>query len=348
MIRDFSPRITSELVTLTYPYKPANHTSLNSKVLDRFLPRTTGGRGLAETLSAFEPDIVYSDSPLYAGQFRISSLLRRKRIPLILHLRGDWWQEYRDWFDSVIWRKRLVSLPNLTLQSAGTILASKITPICRWLEQIVRQHTLIERTEVVYQGVDPILFFPESGFEFQRPAVAIIQNHTVYRKVAGLLDFYEVIARAPDIQFYIAEGEAVDQSFLPQIKRRFQSLPNVHFLSGINSLPAVRKMLTASDCYVLASGLDCCPTTILEASLMNRPVIASRIGGVPEIVLENQTGWTIENDDVDSWVEKIRAAVSDRRLSESLGRRGRQWVSAKFAWTTIAKQVESILTSEAG
>jgi glycosyltransferase involved in cell wall biosynthesis len=345
MIRDFSPRITSELVTLSY--KPSNHP-VKSRAVDRILPRTTGGLGLAETLSAFEPDIVYSDSPQYAGQFRISSLLRKKRIPLILHLRADWWQEYRDEFDSATWRKRLLSIPNLTLKSTGTLLASKITPICKWLERIVRQHTLIKRTEVVYQGVDPTFYFPESGLEFQRPAVAIIQNHTVYRKVAGLLDFYEVMARVPDVQFYIAEGEAVDQTFLPQIKRRFQSLPNVHFLPGINSIQAVRQMLTASDCYVLASGLDCCPTTILEASLMNRPVIASRIGGVPEIVLENQSGWTIENDDVDSWVEKIRATVSDRRLSESLGRRGREWVSEKFSWTTIAKQVESILTSEAG
>ena len=106
-------------------------------------------------------------------------------------------------------------------------------------------------------------------------------------------------------------------------------------------------MLTASDCYVLASGLDCCPTTVLEASLMGKPVIASRVGGVPEIVLENETGWTIENDDVKAWVDKIKLTVTDSRLNRALGDKGRRWVEEKFSWTTIAKQVENILVAEA-
>jgi len=346
MIKDFSPRITSELVTLAYPYKHVDQTSLRNKVIDRFLPRTTSGRGLAETVSSFEPDIIYSDSPLYAGQVHISSLLTRKRIPLILHLRGDWWQEYRDWFLSANWGKRLLSIQGFAFQSSGTLLASKITPICKWLERIVKHHTLNKRTEVVYQGVDPALFYPEHGLNFRRPAVVIIQNHTVYRKVLGLLNFQKVISKLPAVNFYIAEGEEANQSFLPLIREQLDRFTNVHFVSGINSVEAVRRMLTAADCYVLASGLDCCPTTVLEASLMNKPVIASRIGGVPEIVLENRTGWTIRNDDVETWVEKIQLAVSDSRLGGNLGRKGRDWVAQKFGWATIAKQVEEILVSE--
>ena len=346
MAQGFSSRITYEVVTLTYPFTSVRYTSFRNKVLDHFLPVTTTGRSLTTTLSSFEPDIVYSDSPFYAGQFQVASFLRGKRRPLILHLRGDWWREYHDWLLSAAWRKRLFSIQNLALQSTGIMLSSKITPICKWLERIVKRYTHNKRTEVVYQGVDPNQFYSQDGFNFQRPAVAIIQNHTVYGKVAGLLEFHRVVERLPKVHFYIAEGEEVDQSFLPLIKQRFRELPNVHFVSGINTAEAVRKMLTTSDCYVLASGLDCCPTTVLEASLMRKPVIVSRIGGVPEIVLENQTGWTVRNGDVEGWVEKIGLAVTDYRLNRRLGRKGREWVAETFGWDKIARQVENMLISE--
>ncbi|MGD0423214.1 MAG: glycosyltransferase family 4 protein [Candidatus Bathyarchaeia archaeon] len=80
---------------------------------------------------------------------------------------------------------------------------------------------------------------------------------------------------------------------------------------------------------------------------MGKPVIASRIGGVPEIILENETGWTIENDDVEDWVNKIRLTVTDSGLNKTLGDKGRSWVKEKFGWNTVARQVEDILIAEA-
>jgi glycosyltransferase involved in cell wall biosynthesis len=201
--------------------------------------------------------------------------------------------------------------------------------------------------EVVYQGVDPAQFYPEGGLNLRKPAVAIIQNHTIYGKVAGLLSFRGVMASLPEIQFYISEGEDVERSLLPIIKQHLSDLPNVHFVAGISSTGAVRSMLTACDCYVLASGLDCCPTTVLEASLMSKPVIASKVGGVPEIVLENETGWTVRNDQASRWVEKIRLLANDTRLSRVLGHKGHEWVAENFSWRTIARQVEGILIREA-
>jgi len=345
MAQEFSSQITYDIVTLTYPNQIVRHASLWRKVHDRLVPMTTTGRGLSEVIASLQPDIIYSDSPFYAGQYQLTSFLRKK--PMILHLRGDWWQEYWDWLRSASWKNRIISAQHLAYQTSGTMRARKITPICKWLEKIVKHHTLNKRTEVVYQGVDPAQFYPQEGFEFQRPAVAIIQNHTVYRKVVGLLNFYNVITKLPEVHFYIAGGEAENQSFLPVIKDRLLSLPNVHFVSGITSTDSVRQMLTASDCYVLASGLDCCPTTVLEASLMGKPVIASRVGGVPEIVLENETGWTVENDNINAWVEKIKLTVTDSRLNRALGSKGRGWVREKFNWTAIAKQVEEILIREA-
>ena len=80
---------------------------------------------------------------------------------------------------------------------------------------------------------------------------------------------------------------------------------------------------------------------------MRKPVIASRVGGVPEIVLENKSGWTIDNDSVEEWVSKIRTILSDPRLSRRIGEQGREWVMTNFSWKTVAAQIEDILAREA-
>jgi glycosyltransferase involved in cell wall biosynthesis len=182
--------------------------------------------------------------------------------------------------------------------------------------------------------------------EFEKPSVAIIQNHTVFPKVAGLLKLKPVVENLWNVHFYIAEGESVDQHHLNLVRQTYSNLPNVHFVSNVSNLGRVRQMLSACDVYVLASELDCCPTTVLEASLMKKPVIASRVGGVPEIVSEGVTGWTIDNNRIDEWIEKILLTVQDSKLNHQLGENGRRWVEKHFSWKNIARQVEDLILSE--
>jgi glycosyltransferase involved in cell wall biosynthesis len=213
---------------------------------------------------------------------------------------------------------------------------------------VVKAHLPTKPTEVVYQGVDPSEYsgrYDDIGLK--RPAVVVIQNHAILPKVEGLLSFRRVIQKLPAVNFYIAEGEDFGQSYLPLIKESFSRCNNVHFVKGINNPTAVRNMLGSADAYVLASGLDCCPTTILEASLMRRAVIASRVGGIPEIVLQNETGWTIGNESINEWVSKLSMILEDAKLRKRIGERGREWVTEKFGWRTIGTQVEHLLTREA-
>jgi glycosyltransferase involved in cell wall biosynthesis len=203
-----------------------------------------------------------------------------------------------------------------------------------------------KRSEVVYQGVDPGELRPEGGFDSVHPSVAIVQNHSILPKVQGLLNFREVVNRLPKVHFYVAEGEAWAQNFLPLVKEHYARLHNVHFVKGITTSGAVSRLLTACDCYVLASGLDCCPTTVLEASLLEKPVLASRVGGVPEIIVDGYTGWSIDNNRIDEWVGKIEMLLADTKLARTLGTQGRKWVSEKFGWNSIASQVERLIINE--
>jgi len=346
MAAHFTSRIDYNITSTRYPAPRAewNGMSVRQKMDEKLL----GGSSIKEVIRKFDPDVVYSDSPLYAAQFDLASFLSRKKLPLVLHLRGDIWREHWAAFVSASARRRLLMSQQSAYDWAAITLCAKVTPICQWLQRIVEHHMPWKRCEVVYQGVDPDEFRADgaSAFEVRKPAVAIVQNHSVSPKVQGLLSFRDVIKKLPQVQFYIAEGEAWAQQFLPAVKEHFGGLPNVHFVQGITSAKAVSRMITACSCYVLASGLDCCPTTVLEASLLEKPVLASRVGGVPETVEEGYTGWTIDNGNVHEWVQKIDMLANDTPLCSRLGRQGREWVSERFGWTKIARQVERLIVDE--
>lgn len=344
MAQEFS-RLTYEIVTPSITATRLDWAAMN--VRQKISHELVGERTTFREVTRFEPNIIYTDDAFYGAQLKISSYSARKRIPHIVHLRGDWWSEFNAGFPTARWPRYVAAAQHYAYNWGELVLTRKITPICRWLERVVRNHLPGKKTEVVYQGVDPSKYYEDDGLEFRKPSVAIIQNHTVYPKVVGLLKFKPVVKKLAQVHFYIAEGEHSNQQYLQLVKKTYSACRNVHFVSHVDSSTAVRRMLTACDCYVLASGLDCCPTTVLEASLMRRPVIASRVGGVPEIVLENVTGWTIDNESTDDWVEKITRAVTDSKLKRKFGNRGREWVSKTFGWNIIARQVEQMILHEA-
>ena len=344
MAMEFTSQVEYSIVTPRYPLPQAEWSRM--RFTEKLDEKLLGGSSVRGVVRKYKPDLVYSDVPLYASQLELVSLITAKRVPFVLHLRGDLWREHWAAIASAPIRKRLLLMQQYAYNWNAVALASKVTPICRWLQAVVRHYVPWKRSEVVYQGVDANEFRPQEGFDALRPSVAIIQNHSIFPKVQGLLSFKNVVERLPRIHFYITEGEAWAQNFLGLVKEHYAGIPNVHFIKDVNTVGAVSRLLTACDCYVLASGLDCCPTTVLEASLLEKPVLASRVGGVPEIIVNGYTGWSIDNGNIDEWVEKIQLLVNDARLCRKMGRQGREWVAERFGWPSIAGQVERLILDE--
>jgi glycosyltransferase involved in cell wall biosynthesis len=341
-VSKFSSRITFQIVS----YDVGGRVKRNRLRSDDLRLWLLGSRELRGAITRFDPDLAFSDG-MYGTHFEIASLWARKRRPLIIHLRGDPWSEIWARFLKTEFPMRLSTIQEYAYCRASLEFASKVAPVCKWLEGIVRHHIHNKQMQVLPPPVDLDHYYPEDGLQFEKPAVAIMQNHSAYPKVAGLLDFKRVVEKLPDVHFYVAEGEAAPQPFLPTVREHYSGLENVHFVGGIYGPTGVRRMLTACDCYVLATKLDCCPVSLIEAALMQRPVIASKVGGVPEIVLENKTGWTIDNDATEDWVRKIRLVVTDPKLNRRLGRNGREFARKRFGSDVIATQMERLMLTQA-
>ncbi len=81
----------------------------------------------------------------------------------------------------------------------------------------------------------------------------------------------------------------------------------------------------------------------LEAAAAGLPVIATRQGGIPEVVRDNETGLLLERkDDVQELADKILALLRHQKQRQRLGRQGREWVRENFSWQKIAHSLEQV------
>jgi glycosyltransferase involved in cell wall biosynthesis len=245
------------------------------------------------------------------------------QIPAVVCLRGNLWREAKTADAAYVERTK-----------RGLQLAAIVTPVCGWLERELKEQLPGQRSRVIYQGMAVEEWHPVPPLNLQHPSIAIIQNHNILPKVKGLLHFRDVIAAMPDVHFYVSRGQYA--TYFPLVEARFQDLKNVEYVTA-NTAAQVRQLLSSVDAYVLASGLDCCPYTVLEAGLMGRPVIASDVGGVPEIIREGVTGFTVHNGNVDAWANRIREALA------SEWPQSREYVAENFGWQHIAPQVEEVI-----
>ena len=109
--------------------------------------------------------------------------------------------------------------------------------------------------------------------------------------------------------------------------------------SGSMNYPdQVRNFLDEIDVYGLISGIDMSPLTLQEAQLMKKPVLATNVGGVPELLKDNETGYLINKGDHEGWIEKISLLLNDEKKSHQMGSDGRKFVEENFSWDVIAKK----------
>src|SRR5947208_2559731 len=105
-------------------------------------------------------------------------------------------------------------------------------------------------------------------------------------------------------------------------------LQNRAALSGAKPQREVRQHFAAASVFVLPSvvdpegGIDNLPTVIMEAMATGLPVISTNIGGIPEMVVENETGFLVQPGDAAALAGAIEKLINDRPLAQRLGQAG--------------------------
>jgi colanic acid/amylovoran biosynthesis glycosyltransferase len=125
------------------------------------------------------------------------------------------------------------------------------------------------------------------------------------------------------------------------------SLDEVVQLPGPKPQHALRKRLVSSSLFVLPSvpeaegGMDNLPTVIMEAMATGLPVVSSSIGGIPEMVIENETGFLVQPEDAVALADAIEKIINDRSLGQRLGEAGYERAETLFS---IGKNMRQLCT----
>ena len=149
----------------------------------------------------------------------------------------------------------------------------------------------------------------------------------VLREPKRHLDLLDAIAplcrENPRLHLYIAgDGEPV-MSRLKAQRAQLGIEAQVH-LPGYR--PDAARLMAGFDLFALPSHKEAAGTVFLEAAQAGVPVVATRVGGIPEMVVEHVNALLVERGDTAALTDALRVLVTDANLRQTMGRAGRAWI----------------------
>ena len=295
-------------------------------------------RKFNKLINDFKPDLIFIDRQRHFGLAALET-----KLPLFVLLRGHYWSE-------VYWNTKTMYKPlhkRIALWQWDRIAkkifngATAILPICSYLENIVHQYIPGKPTNVFFEGIDASKWYHVKGMTLKHPCVGLLQDANWWGKTSEMLVLKKVLETMPNVNFYWAG----DGPLRKRITSELGNYTNFHWLGRLEYPNKVREYLTEIDVYALITGMDLAPLTLKEAQLMKKPVVATNVGGNPEMMIDKKTGFLVDKGNPDVLIEKLSLLLSDEKLSKETGFAGRNFIQETFNWEKIARNFIKLVES---
>ncbi len=221
------------------------------------------------------------------------------------------------------------------------------------------------RVHVVHNGIDTDAYRPDASVEalerhgvpLDRPYVLFVGRITRQKGLAHLLaaarDFAEgtvlvLCASSPDTP---EMGEEIAQAV--EVLRAERGADSVIWIEEQASLDDVRQLLTHARVFACPSVYEPLGIVNLEAMACEAPVVASAVGGIPEVVVDGVTGLLVAYDPADpgaletGLADAINSLVADPARAKAMGLAGRARAIADFSWDAIAQRTVAVYRTAA-
>lgn len=217
------------------------------------------------------------------------------------------------------------------------------------------------RVHVVKNGIDTSVWYPaapdpqesvltEIGVDPSRPMVAFVGRITRQKGVGHL------VAAAhrfhPDVQLVLCAGAPDTPEIGEEVRAAVDALAaersGVFWVRDFLPVHEIREILSAATAFVCPSIYEPLGIVNLEAMACGTAVVASDVGGIPEVVVDGVTGTLVHYDAADpgsfeaGLAEAVNALVDDPAKAARFGAAGRQRCIDEFSWARIAEQTVDI------
>ncbi|MBA3734315.1 MAG: glycosyltransferase family 4 protein [Actinobacteria bacterium] len=137
-------------------------------------------------------------------------------------------------------------------------------------------------------------------------------------------------------------GDGPDRA---QLERRAHELGIMRQVLFLGYQEEVASFYAAFDTLVLPSSNEGTPVSAIEALAAGRPVVATRVGGVPDVVRDGEDGFLVEAGETDDLADRLERLARDPELRERMGRQGRERVLPRYAVERLVEDVDELYRS---
>jgi glycosyltransferase involved in cell wall biosynthesis len=281
-------------------------------------------RALTRTFRSARADVVHTHGHFGVNVVgRVAARLAGARVLSHMHIENA--------FRAGRGRSAQVAVDNLTARLCFAIVA--VSDATR--QSLLRQGYPPARVVPIHNGVEP----PEPG-----PSVHLAEGATILEvarlaEVKGqrtLLEALPALAATAVLVGEDLEGGGAYRRELEEVASRLGIAERVVFTGRRDDVPA---LLRGCDVVCLPSRAEGMPLVLLEAMAQGKPVVATAVGGVPELVVDGECGLLVPPGNPDALAVALRRVLDDRELAARLGEAGRRRVEERFSAAAAAERV---------
>lgn len=203
-----------------------------------------------------------------------------------------------------------------------------------------------ERVVVIHNGVDADAFRRTEAREVlarhqvREPYVLFVGRISEQK---GIFQLLEAARALPDEVSLVLCASSPDT---PELAARLQAAvagrPRVQWINAMLPVSEVVQLYSHAAVFACPSIYEPFGLINLEAMACGTPVVASRVGGIPEVVVDGETGWLVPPGDPAALAEALRVSLADPTRARRMGEAGRRRVEAHFSWDRIAEHTLAV------
>jgi glycosyltransferase involved in cell wall biosynthesis len=211
-----------------------------------------------------------------------------------------------------------------------------------------------EKVELVRSGLDLAAFSASTKRAKLRSELGLNDTHHLVTFIGrlrpvkgveyGIKSFAAASEQHQNLRMALA-GEGEQLGYLEDLAGQLGISENVTFLGVRNDLP---DLLAATDSVLMPSLNEGFPRTAIEAMAAGKPVIATRVGGTPEAIIDGETGILVPAKDVEAMAEALNTLVADGELQTRLGAAGRTRAEQNYSLANYVSRLDGLYQQLSG
>ena len=320
--------IEVQILSREQPRETLRHSFIAEHRLDRLV--VYGACNFSAALGEFQPDLIHAhfannptaNARLLAAEFGVP-------FTFTAHGSDIYYKAPRDFADRAASAAAVITVSEANARYIAT-----------------RFGVPRERIRVIPCGVDTGIFCRLEGkpgtqisiFPALPPLILCVARHTPVKNLGLLLEACAML-RDRGVEFRcVMIGDGASHDELAGIRAQLNLQPRVEMI-GAAERTTVLAWLRRASVAVLSSHSEGMPVSLMEAGACEVPVVATRVGGIPELIEDGVTGILTTPGDVATLTDALQRLVADQPLRAAMGHAARRRIAAKFS---LAAQIDSL------